>query len=53
MKSFKYDTSLKVSLIAVEPLLANGVAFSQDEQGRWYIAETYRQEKASRTTAYI
>jgi quinoprotein glucose dehydrogenase len=43
--SFSRDPSLKVELYAAEPLLANGVAFSQDEKGRWYIAETYRQEK--------
>ena len=45
IRSFKHDPSLKVSLEAAEPLLANGVAFSQDEKGRWYIAETFRQEK--------
>jgi quinoprotein glucose dehydrogenase len=45
MKTFKFDQGLTVSLFASEPLLANGVAFAPDEQGRWYIAETYRQEK--------
>ncbi len=46
IKTFKLiDPALKVSLFAGEPLLANGVAFTQDEKGRWYIAETYRQEK--------
>ncbi len=45
VKSFKYDAGLKVELFAAEPMLANPVAFSQDEKGRWYIAESYRQEK--------
>ncbi len=45
MKSFKFDQGLSVSLFASEPLLANPVAFAPDEQGRWYIAESYRQEK--------
>src|SRR5262245_41040925 len=45
MKTFKFDQGLSVSLFASEPLLANGVAFAPDEQGRWYIAESYRQEK--------
>jgi len=45
VKSFKYDESLKLELWAAEPLLANPVAFSQDEKGRWYVAETFRQER--------
>lgn len=45
MKAFKFDQGLTVSLFASEPLLANGVAFAPDEQGRWYIAESYRQER--------
>ncbi len=45
IKSFKFDTALKVDLFAAEPLLANPVAFSVDEKGRWYIAESFRQEK--------
>jgi quinoprotein glucose dehydrogenase len=45
MKTFKFDQGLGVSLFASEPLLANGVAFAPDGQGRWYIAESYRQEK--------
>src|ERR1051325_472366 len=43
--SFKHDPDLKVELLAAEPLLANPVAFSEDEKGRWYIAETFRQER--------
>lgn len=45
MKAFKFDQGLSVTLFASEPLLANGVAFAPDEQGRWYIAESYRQER--------
>lgn len=45
IKSVKYDDGLKAELFAAEPLLANPVAFYPDEQGRWYIAETFRQEK--------
>ncbi len=45
IKTIQVDPSIKVELFAAEPLLANGVAFTQDEQGRWYVAETYRQEK--------
>lgn len=45
MKAFKFDQGLTVSVFASEPLLANGVAFAPDEQGRWYIAESYRQER--------
>jgi quinoprotein glucose dehydrogenase len=45
MKGFKFDQNLNVSLFASEPLLANPVAFSPDEHGRWYIAESYRQER--------
>src|SRR5687767_2236558 len=45
IQSFRHDPGLKVQLFAAEPLLQNPVAFSQDEKGRWFIAETYRQEK--------
>jgi len=45
MKGFKFDQNLSVSIFASEPLLANPVAFSPDEKGRWYIAESYRQER--------
>jgi quinoprotein glucose dehydrogenase len=45
MKSFQFDEGLKIELWAAEPMLANGVAFSQDEKGRWYVAETFRQER--------
>jgi len=45
LKTFKYDSGLQVSLFAAEPLLGNPVSFQTDERGRWYIAESYRQEK--------
>ena len=44
MKTFKFDAGLKVELWASDPLLANAVSFSPDERGRWFIAESYRQE---------
>ena len=37
---------LKVELFAAEPLLANPVAFCIDEQGRFYVAETFRLARA-------
>lgn len=42
MKSFVLPAGLKVELVAAEPLLANPVAFSIDEQGRFYVVETFR-----------
>ena len=44
-KAFQFDPALKVELFAAEPQLQNPVAFSPDTQGRWFISETYRQEK--------
>ena len=32
----------QIELVAAEPLLANPVAFCLDEQGRFYVAETFR-----------
>jgi quinoprotein glucose dehydrogenase len=45
IQSFSHDPGLKIVLFAAEPLLKNPVAFTPDEKGRWFIAETYRQEK--------
>ena len=42
MKRFRVPKGLKVELFAAEPLVANPVAFSIDEQGRFYVAETFR-----------
>jgi quinoprotein glucose dehydrogenase len=44
LKSIRSDPGLKVELWASEPLLANPVSFAPDEKGRWFIAESYRQE---------
>jgi quinoprotein glucose dehydrogenase len=42
LKSLKVLPGFKVDLFAAEPLLANPVAFSIDEKGRFYVIETYR-----------
>lgn len=42
---FKVPANAKVELVAAEPMLANPVAFTIDEQGRFYICETFRQQK--------
>ncbi|OAI53640.1 hypothetical protein AYO47_04410 [Planctomyces sp. SCGC AG-212-M04] len=45
IKGFKPATGLSIELVAAEPNLANPVAFCFDEQGRIYVAETFRQSK--------
>ncbi len=42
IKTFQVPAGLKVELVAGEPLVANPVAFSIDEQGRFYVVETFR-----------
>lgn len=42
IRQFELAPGLKVDLWAAEPLLANPVAFSVDEKGRVFTAETYR-----------
>jgi quinoprotein glucose dehydrogenase len=42
IKRFRIPKGLRVELAAAEPLLANPVAFSIDEQGRFYVVETFR-----------
>lgn len=42
MKRFQVAPGLKVELFAAEPHLANPVAFSIDEKGRFYVIETFR-----------
>jgi quinoprotein glucose dehydrogenase len=42
MKGFRMPAGVTVRLWAAEPLLANPVAFCFDEQGRCYVAETFR-----------
>ena len=41
----RVPTEMKADLWAAEPLLANPVAFCFDEQGRVFVAETFRQQK--------
>ncbi|QDT44626.1 Quinoprotein glucose dehydrogenase B precursor [Gimesia alba] len=45
IQGFRVPKGMTVSLFAAEPLLANPVAFCIDEQGRFYVAETFRQGK--------
>ena len=40
--TFQLAEGLVVELVAAEPHLANPVAFTIDEQGRFFVAETYR-----------
>ncbi len=42
IKRFRVPKGFKVELFAAEPLLANPVAFSIDEKGRFFVAETFR-----------
>src|SRR5690348_11310427 len=42
IKGFSVPKEFQCELVAAEPLLANPVAFSIDEQGRFYVAETFR-----------
>ncbi len=42
VQQLKLPDGIEASLWAAEPLLANPVAFAFDEQGRLFVAETYR-----------
>ncbi len=42
IKGFALPKGFTCELVAAEPLLANPVAFSIDEQGHFYVAETFR-----------
>src|ERR1043165_1102947 len=42
IKKFKLDRGMKCELFAAEPMVANIVAFSIDEKGRFFVAETFR-----------
>src|SRR5215831_13490957 len=42
LRQFRVPAGMKVELWAAEPLLANPVAFSFDERGRCFVAETFR-----------
>jgi len=45
MKGFKVEPGYEFRLWAAEPMLGNPVAFCIDEQGRVFVAETYRFEQ--------
>ena len=42
IKGFKVPVDLKVELFAAEPMVAHPVALCTDDQGRIYVAETWR-----------
>lgn len=42
MKRVRVPKGMQIELFAAEPLLANPVTFTFDEQGRCYVVETYR-----------
>lgn len=46
MKNMKLSRGLSVEILAGEPLLANPVGFWIDDKGRYFVAETFRQEVA-------
>jgi quinoprotein glucose dehydrogenase len=45
IKQFTYSKDLECRLFAAEPDVANIVSFHRDYQGRFYVCETFRQEK--------
>ncbi|MCA9040360.1 MAG: HEAT repeat domain-containing protein [Planctomycetaceae bacterium] len=45
MEGFQIPEGFEAHVFATEPLLANPVCFTIDEQGRFYVAETHRREK--------
>lgn len=45
LQRFRIPKGMKGELFAAEPLMANPVAFCFDEQGRVFVAETFRQQK--------
>ena len=45
VKGFKAAPGMTIELVAAEPDVANPVAFCFDEQGRIYVAETFRQSR--------
>jgi len=46
ISAFRVPEGMKASLVAAEPDLANPVAFSIDELGRYWVCETFRQGNA-------
>ena len=51
IKQFKVPEGFKSELFAAEPQLKNPVSFCFDEQGRIFVAETFRYKTASSTSA--
>jgi quinoprotein glucose dehydrogenase len=45
IKGFRVPEGMTADLFAAEPMVANPVAFCIDEQGRFFVAETFRQKK--------
>ena len=45
MKGFKAPPGVTLELFAAEPMVANPVAFTIDDRGRFFVAESYRQSK--------
>lgn len=50
--SFRLPEGIKCELFAAEPALANPVAFTIDHQGRFYVCETFRQQKGVEDNRY-
>ncbi len=49
---FRIPAKMRAELFAAEPLVANPVVFCIDEQGRFYVAETFRQQKGVEDNRY-
>ncbi|MEQ1903761.1 MAG: PVC-type heme-binding CxxCH protein [Pirellulaceae bacterium] len=45
LSTFRLAAGLRAELVAAEPMVANPVAFTIDDQGRIYVCETFRQEQ--------
>src|SRR3954469_25607997 len=45
-RQFEVSAGYKVETVAAEPLLENPVAFSMDDKGRIWVAETHRLDNA-------
>jgi quinoprotein glucose dehydrogenase len=52
IQGFKIPEGMEAKLVAAEPYLANPVAFCIDAQGRFYVCETFRQQKGVEDNRY-
>lgn len=52
LEGFQLPDGMTASLFAAEPMLANPVAFSIDERGRLFVAETFRQKHGVEDNRY-